>query len=97
MLKKRRRVLRVTKNRVPVLLDPEDYALMKYRWNVHPFGYVYRRHVVIGADGTRTRPTIWLHKEVAKRMMGTSQTPRQVRFKNKAMLDCRRKNLRILN
>ena len=88
--------VKVANYHLEVLLDPEDNDLKRFNWYLHEQGYVYRRHMVEGPNGTRIRAAVWLHRVIAMRMLGATTPPRRVKFRNKVCLDCRRRNLIFL-
>jgi hypothetical protein len=87
----------VSRGDLEILMSPQDKDLRRHIWYLHSNGYAYRRPTVDGPKGTRVRKLVWFHKEVARRMRGTEEPPRWVRFRNGCGLDCRRRNLIIID
>lgn len=91
-----RRVLQVQGMRV--LLDPEDSDFAAYDWRLGARTTLRRRtHTVDPVTKRRVLHWIVLHRQIAKRAFGLSEEPRRVGFHNGALLDCRRRNLFVLD
>lgn len=72
------------------LVDKEDYArLSQHRWNLSRGGYAYRRDYKFGRPGV----VFYLHRVILGLVKGD---PRQGDHKNRNKLDCRRRNLRVV-
>ena len=90
-----RRVLTVGRDKMRVLLSPEDADLARECWYPHQEGYVHQRpHAV----GTTKRPIRWLHRVIADRMAAAAGDPpaKRIRFIDGQRLNCQRDNLRLI-
>lgn len=91
-----RRVLTV--NGMRVLLDAEDSDLAEYDWGFGTRTALHRRVRMIDPVTQRTVfRYVALHRQIAKRAFGLPEEPLRVGFRNGAMLDCRRRNLFLLD
>lgn len=87
-----RRTLQVQGMRV--LLDPEDADLAEWDWRFSTRTTLRRRvHTVDPETKRDIYRWVVLHRQIAKRAFGLAEEPRRVRFRNGALLDCRRRNL----
>jgi len=92
-----RQKLRLGPSGLRVELDPEDRDLGSQSWYLHSKGYVFRRTRGMKNGRLVYTGTVWLHREVARRICEARglAMPGRVTFLNGARLDCRRENLVI--
>ena len=91
-----RRVLTVQGMRV--LLDAADADLAQWTWRFSTRTALRRRVRLVD---TKTKRLVYrwvvLHRQIAKRAFGLAEEPLRVGFRNKAILDCRRQNLVLMD
>jgi hypothetical protein len=91
-----RRVLTVQGMRV--LLDAEDSDLAQWNWRLSTRTALRRRVRLVDTKTKRvTHRWVVLHRQIAKRAFGLAEEPLRVGFRNKAILDCRRQNLVLMD